>query len=288
MDRYDIAIIGTGPGGISAAITATIRNKKVVLIGSKDISDKLRKAHRIDNYPGLPAVTGEQFAEALIRHLASLDIKITDKRVSAIYAMGEYYALQADENMIEATSVILATGVTNGKSLPGEDKYLGRGVSYCATCDARLYAGRPVAVIGYNEESVKEAEFLSEIVSEVTYYPLTKAAPEERGNLHVLREIPREITGGMKASAVVTDQGEHAADCVFVLRNAVAPDKLVPGLITEGPHVAVDAMMRTNLPGLFACGDIVGRPYQYVKAAGQGNIAALSAVDYIDNKKKGI
>ncbi|MBQ7160435.1 MAG: NAD(P)/FAD-dependent oxidoreductase [Clostridia bacterium] len=287
MERYDIAVIGAGPAGVSAAITATIRNKSVVLIGSPKISDKVRKAHRIDNYPGLPAATGEQFADALKAHLDSLNIGITEKRVSAVYAMGSFFSLQADEDMIEANAVILATGVTAGKPLPGEDKFLGRGVSYCATCDARLYAGRPVAVIGYNAESVKEAEFLSEIVSEVEYFPMTGSAPEERGNLKVIREIPRGITGGLKASAVATDAGEHPCDCVFVLRDAVAPDKLVPGLKTEGAHVVVDISMKTNLPGLFACGDIAGKPYQYIKAAGQGNIAALSAVEYLDNNKKG-
>ena len=74
-------------------------------------------------------------------------------------------------------------------------------------------------------------------------------------------------------------------DGVFVLRDAVAPDKLVPGLATDGPHVAVDAQMRTNLPGCFACGDLAGKPYQYIKAAGQGNIAALSAVERLAEQK---
>lgn len=285
MARYDIAIIGTGPAGISAAITATIRNKKVVLLGSANISDKLRKAHRIDNYPGLPHITGEDFARALQDHLDSLGIAITDKRVSAVYAMGSYFGIQADEDMIEASAVILATGVTNGKALAGEDKYLGRGVSYCATCDANLYRGRPVAVIGYNDEAAKEAEFLAEVVSEVTYFPMNKNEPAERDNLRIVREIPREIAGEKKANAVVTDAGTHPVDCVFVLRNAVAPDKLVPGLAIDGAHVVVNAGMETNLAGLFACGDIAGKPYQYVKAAGQGNIAALSAVEYLSQNK---
>ena len=284
MERYDIAIIGTGPGGVSAAITAKIRNKNIILIGGADLSGKLRKAHRIDNYPGFPAVSGEELAAALKSHLADLEIAITDKRVSAVYAMGDYFGVQADEDMIEASAVILAAGVASGKTLPGEDEYLGRGVSYCATCDARLYAGRPVAVIGYNAESAKEAGFLSEIVSEVTYFPMTKDLPRERDNIKVVREVPRAIKGEKKASAVVTDGGEYPVDCVFVLRDAVAPDKLVPGLKIEDGHVAVDLNMRTNLPGLFACGDVTGRPYQYIKAAGQGNVAALSAVEYLDRK----
>ena len=285
MERYDIAVIGAGPGGVSAAITAVLRNKSVVLIGSSGISDKVCKAHRIDNYPGLPEISGDELAQKLSEHLDRMGIAVTKKRVSAVYAMGSYFGIQADEEMLEASAVIVAAGVTSGKPLPGEDEFLGRGVSYCATCDARLYRGRPVAVIGYSDEAAKEAQFLSEIVLEVKYFPMSKALPAERDNLKIIREIPREIAGEKKATGVVTDAGTHECDCVFVLRSAVAPDKLVPGLATDGPHIAVDLQMRTNLPGLFACGDIAGKPYQYIKAAGQGNTAALSAVEYLDSLK---
>jgi len=284
--RYDIAIIGTGPAGISAAITAVIRNKKIVLLGSRKLSDKLAKAHAVDNYPGLPHISGEDFAKAMSSHLDDLGIEITEKRVSAVYAMGEYFGIQADEDMLEADSVILASGVVLGKSLPGEDALMGRGVSYCATCDARLYAGKKVAVLGYSEEAAKEAEFLSEIVSEVLYFPLGKTEPEARDNIRIIREKPVELRGERKLETLVTDGGEYDPECVFVLRDAVAPDKLVPGLETDGPHVKVDLQMQTNLPGLFACGDIAGKPYQYVKSAGQGNVAALSAVSYLTARKK--
>ena len=127
MERYDIAIIGTGPAGLSAAITATIRNKKVLLLGSRDLSGKLNKAHEIQNYLGFPAVKGEDLAAAFQKHIAEMGISITEKRVSAVYAMGDYFALQAGEDMVEATAVILATGVVQGKPLPGEEELLGRG-----------------------------------------------------------------------------------------------------------------------------------------------------------------
>ena len=113
--------------------------------------------------------------------------------------------------------------------------------------------------------------------------------PEEtsftRENVEVLRVKPLSIVrdGRMK---LVTDQGEIESDGVFVLREAISPKQLVPGLATDGPHVTVDLQMRTNLPGCFACGDIAGTPYQYIKAAGQGNVAALSAVSYLDMKKR--
>ncbi len=281
MARYDIAIIGTGPGGISAAITARVRNKNIVLLGSRNLSDKLSRAHRIDNYPGLPQISGADFAQALRDQLAGLGIGITEKRVASVYAMGEYFMIQAGEDILEASSVILASGLAAGKTLPGELPLLGRGVSYCATCDARLYRGKTVAVLGYSDEAAAEAEFLSEIVRQVLFFPLGKTEPQERDNLRILREKPEAIEGETTVRGVRTAGGLCEADGVFVLRDSVAPDRLVPGLELTDGHVAVDLEMRTNLPGLFACGDITGKPYQYIKAAGQGNVAALSAVAWL-------
>ena len=134
-------------------------------------------------------------------------------------------------------------------------------------------------------DAPEEAEFLSEIVEKVIYVPMNKQLPSERDNIEILSGKPVRITGDKSVSALVTDSGEREVSCVFVLRAAVAPDKLIPGVETEGAHIKVDLMMKTNLPGLFACGDIAGKPYQYVKAAGQGNVAALSAVAYLNGLK---
>lgn len=287
MERYDIAVIGTGPAGISAAITAKIRGKSVLLLGSAALSPKISKAHRIDNYPGLPAITGEELAAKLKAHLDHLGIAVTEKQVGAVYSMGDYFALQAGEDMLEARTVIAATGVVQGKMLPGEEEFLGRGVSYCATCDARLYKGKTVAVIGQSADAAEEAEYLAEVVSRVIYFPAAGGAlPRERENIAVVNEKPAQIVGDKAVTKLVTDAGEHEVSCVFILRDAVMPDKLIPGAETDGAHIRVDNEMRTNIPGLFACGDIAGKPYQYIKAAGQGNIAALSAVGYLSRTEK--
>ena len=284
-ERYDIAVIGTGPAGVSAAITAKIRNKSVLLLGSAALSPKISKAHRIDNYPGLPSVTGEELAERLKAHLDSLGISVTEKQVGAVYSMGDHFALQAGEDMLEARAVIAATGVVQGKTLAGEDRFLGRGVSYCATCDAQLCKGRTVAVIGQSADSAEEAEYLAEVVDKVYYFPAGGGIPEARENITVVNEKPAEIVGDKAVTKLVTDGGEYEVYCVFVLRDAVMPDKLIPGVETDGAHIVVDNEMRTNIAGLFACGDIAGKPYQYIKAAGQGNIAALSAVGYLNKVK---
>ena len=171
MERYDIAIIGTGPAGVSAAITAKVRGKRLILFGAKAMSDKVEKAHSILNYPGLPNVTGAQLAQAFSNHLESMDIPITEKQVTAVYAMGDYFAIQTPEEMIESRTVILAAGVVTAKALPGENEFLGRGVSYCATCDAHFYRGKTVAVLGYSAQSCREADFLAETCEKVLYFP---------------------------------------------------------------------------------------------------------------------
>ncbi len=282
MERYDIAIIGTGPAGVSAALTAKNRNKRILLLGSRQMSEKVAKAHEIRNYPGLPFVKGEEMAAAFRDQLDRMKIEITEKRIGAVYAMGDYFALQAGEEMLEAKTVILATGVVSVKPLPGEEALLGRGVSYCATCDAPLYRGRIAAVIGYSSREEGEAAFLSEVCSRVMYFPMYPEEPVLPDRVEVIREKPAEIRKTEDGPAVVTDRGEYLADGVFVLREAVAPAQLVPGLETDGPHVKVNRKMETSLPGVFACGDITGTPYQYVKAAGEGNVAAISAAAYLD------
>ena len=286
MERYDIAIIGTGPAGLSAAITATIRNKKVLLLGSRDLSGKLNKAHEIQNYLGFPAVKGEDLAAAFQKHIADMGISITEKRVSAVYAMGDYFALQAGEDMVEATAVILATGVVQGKPLPGEEELLGRGVSYCATCDAPLYRGKTAAVIGYSPREEAEAAFLSEVCTEVLYFPVYKEETDLPASVRVIREKVTGVENQDGKRLVRTAEGTYTVDGVFILREAVSPGQLVPGLPTEGPHVTVNRKMEAGIPGVFACGDIVGTPYQYIKSAGEGNVAALSAVSYLDGLKR--
>ena len=288
--RYDIAIIGTGPAGISAAITAKLRNKNIILFGNKDLSDKINKAHSIKNYTGLPNVTGEELATALKNHLNDLDIEITEKRVNAVYSMGEYFALQVGKEMIESKSLIIATGVTASKTLENEDEFLGRGVSYCATCDAHFCKGKDVAVIAYTKEAEEDALFLSEVCSSIKYFPLYDISNEifdKYGNIQIIKDKPIGFAGNMKAERIICENSSYDAFSTFVVRNNISADKLVPGLKTDGTHIIVDLQMETNIKGLFACGDIAGKPYQYIKSAGQGNVAALSAVAYLANKSKG-
>ncbi len=220
---YDIAILGTGPAGISAAITSKIRNKSILLIGSRKLSDKIRKAHQIQNYPGFPDITGAELTEKLSGHLAAMNITINEERAVAVYAMGSYFGIQTDKEMYEASSVILATGVLHGKAIPGEKEFLGRGVSYCATCDAALYRSKTVAVISYNPEYEAEANFLAEIAEKVYYFPIYNADIKVSDSVDVKRETVIEIIGDKKVDGLNTTEKRYEADGVFVLRDSIAP-----------------------------------------------------------------
>jgi len=286
MERYDIAIIGTGPAGLSAAITAKIRNKSVLLIGSKDLSPKVTKAHAIQNYLGLPNIPGADLGAAFQASIDSVGVTVTEDKITAAYNLGDYYGLQGAETIYEASTLILATGMIPGKLLPGEEALLGRGVSYCATCDAALYRGKTVAVIGYSAKEEHEAAFLSEIAACVSYFPMYKDIESLPESVRVIREKPVEIRQEDGLRQVVTAENRYGFDGVFILRDSISPGQLVPGLEIENNHVKVDRTMATNLPGCFACGDVVGLPYQYIKSAGEGNVAALSAAAYLDTKKR--
>ena len=137
--RYDIAIVGSGPAGLSAEVNAKIRNKKIILFGNENLSNKLQKAPEINNYLGFYEISGEELKDKFKNHVDSMGIEITNHKITNIYAMGDYFALISGENMFEAITVILATGIQYGKPIKGEEEYLGRGVGYCATCDAPLY-----------------------------------------------------------------------------------------------------------------------------------------------------
>lgn len=286
MERYDIAIIGTGPAGLSAAITAKIRNKKILLIGNPNFSDKVQKAHQIQNYLGLPAISGKDLAKAFENHINSMDITITDGKVNAVYPMGSYFGLQVSQDIYEAETVIVATGIVTGKAFKGENELLGRGVSYCATCDAPLYRNKTVAVVGYSPKEELEAEFLAEVCEKVLYIPMYKEETKLSDKVTIIDEKPTAVIGENKVKSLQTEKNNYEVDGIFILRDSIPPSQLVSGLEIKDNHIVVNSQMETNIKGCFACGDIVGRPYQCIKAAGQGNIAGLSAVAYLDAKRK--
>lgn len=282
-ERYDIAIIGSGPAGLSAALNAQIRNKRFIMFGNRELSNKLLKAPKVNNYLGFYGVNGEDLKNNFREHIKSMGIGITEEKVNAIYSMGTYFVLMVNDKAYEASSVIIATGIEYQRPLKGEEEYLGKGVGYCATCDAPLYKERKVTIISYSKDGEKEANYVNELADKVIYIPMYEGEHNLDDTIEVVKDKPIEVRGTEKVEKLLTKNGEINTDGVFILRESISPSQLVPGLKIEDNHIEVNRKMETNIKGCFAAGDCVGTPYQYIKAAGEGNIAALSAVNYLNS-----
>lgn len=278
---YDAVIIGTGPAGVSAALTLKANSKSFLWIGSRNFSDKVGKAEKISNYPGLSLVTGREMNEAFRSQCNELGLEILDKMVNSILPFGDHYAVMAADDFFEAKTVLLATGVTAVSMLPGEAELLGRGVSYCATCDGNLYRGKTIAVLCTNKRFEHEVEYLAKLAGKVYLQPLYDNCGVE--NVEILpQRIVKLLAENNRLCAIELKDGSAIfVDGIFCLRENVSLGTLLPGLKQEDGHIAVNRRMATNLPGVFAAGDCTGRPYQYVKAAGEGNVAAHSIIEYL-------
>ena len=281
--RYDLAVIGAGPAGLSAAVNARVRNKSVIVFG-KD-SPSLTKAEKVNNYLGFFDISGQELNDSFKKTLENYDVARSEERVQQVYAMGDYFALMLKgEKMIEATAVVAATGIELKKDLVNEEKFFAKGLSYCATCDAALYKGKKVLVIGYNEESISEANFTSEIVDKLIYVNMYKDNIKLNGDIEVISgEKPIEFIGDTKARKLRFASGkEISADGFFIIRDSSKPHRLIPSIASDNNHIIIDQNCRTNIRGLYAAGDLAGKPYQINKAVGQGQIAGLDAAKYVD------
>lgn len=282
---YDTAIIGAGPAGVSAALTLKALNKNFIWFGSKTLSAKISSAEKIRNYPGLPMVSGKEMQRAFSAQLAECGIEITDKQVTGVYAMGDSFAVLCNLEQFDARSVIIATGVESVKPIKGELEFLGRGVSYCAVCDGFLYKGKTIAVVCTSKEFEEEIEYLSGFAQKIYLVALYKGAEIKAENVESIHGMPQEIIGGKKVEKLIFKDRELDIDGVFMLKTAVAPSVLVAGLDTAEGRVIVDRDLATNIKGCFAAGDCTGRPYQYAKAVGEGNVAAHSVNRYLSENK---
>ncbi|MBR3275562.1 MAG: FAD-dependent oxidoreductase [Eubacterium sp.] len=283
---FDCIIIGTGPAGLSAALNLKKYNKDFVWFGTKRLSDKVIKAEMITNYPGLPNVSGPDLFKAFDASREAAGLEITEKTVTNVMKNGNTFMVLADNDIYEAKSIILCIGVMNAKLLEGEDRLLGRGLSYCATCDGQFYRDKKIAVITNDAKYEHEVEYLADLAEEVIYLPTFKDSVISRENVTFNSGVPAALEGEAKVEKLVLKNGEVLeVDGVFALRNAIVPTKLFPQLEVDGGHVVVDRGCRTNLEGCFAAGDCTGLPYQYTKAVGEGNVAALNCITWLAEQK---
>lgn len=286
MRMLDVAVIGGGPAAISAALNLKIRNKSFVVLGGNEKVTGLMKAPQIDNYLGFCGISGTELIESFRKHADTMGVEIKKEKAYNILDMGGYFSINAGNEFYEAKTVIIATGHGKAKYIDGEREYLGKGVGYCATCDGPLYRNKPVAIIAENEEGEEEANFLSEICSQVFYIPVYHILPKLRDKVGLVKEKVMSISGdGSKVTGLKTEKNELKVDAVFIIRNVIPPNQLIEGLELYGGSIKTDKNMATNIKGVFACGDCTGKPYQIAKAVGEGNIASLSAVSYLDKNK---
>ena len=281
---YDVLVIGGGPAGLSASINVRARGRSALVVSNPLEQNPLWRAERVDNYLGLPGLSGAEMLAAMRRHAEQAGVEFLAGKVLNAVQMPDAWYVSVGPDMYNARAVVLAAGVARGKKFAGEAELLGRGVSYCATCDGMLYRGRAVTVVGRSKDAPQEANYLKSLGCQVVY-----VSPQEPKGLD--REIPfvragkLEVRGTDRVSALVADGAELPCEGVFILRDALAPTDLLPDLELRNGAIAVDREMATSLPGVFAAGDCTGGPLQVAKAVGEGHTAGLSAAEYVDRKR---
>ncbi len=280
-DLYDLAILGCGPAGLSAAINATIRNKKVVVIGSEVCSPPMHKAQKIDNYLGLPDISGSELLDKFMQHAGQRGIEIINNKATSINEWEGLFNILVGEEIIASRTIVIATGVPYRPTLPREEHFLGKGLGYCATCDGPIYKGKDVIIIGHSTEAEGEANFMAEICKQVYYLPLYKAIENLDPSIIILNGKPAGIVGEEFVLGLQLKDGSTIdTEGLFILGGETAPDRLIPGLEIKNNHIAVNRQQETNLPGIYAAGDCTGGPYQVAKSVGEGQVAGLNASKY--------
>lgn len=280
----DIIIIGAGPAGLSAAVNAMTRGKTVRIFSSKE--NYLSKAERVDNHLGFYNVSGKELMDKFKEHAEAMNIKIEDGKVVNILPMGESFMVNINGEIDEAKKVILSMGVSKMKEIPGESRLLGMGVSYCATCDGMLYRNKNAVVWDQSKEALEEANFLQSIGVNVTFVSKKERSAHLNSDIKYINGTLTEVIGDDVVKSVKAGDLVIETDAVFMLRDAVAPTALIDGLKTEGNFIAVDRNMETNIEGVYAAGDITGKPLQLSKAVSEGLIAAQHAALQIDKIKE--
>ena len=279
---YDVAIIGTGPAGLSAALSLKLHNRSILWFGNKEQSRKVALSEKIANYPGVPMVSGEELNRRFSAQAEEMGLEITDKMVTKIMPTKKGFQLLGDDEIYEAKTVLLAGGSVSAKGFPGEAELLGRGVSYCATCDGFLYRGKTIAVYCGDKRFEHEVAYLAGLAFKVYLFTSYRDVSVAQENVERQSSPVSAVNGDRRVtSLLLADGAELPVDGFFILRSAIAPTTLLYGLEMDGPHIVVDRSCATNKPGVFAAGDCTGRPYQIAKAVGEGNVAAHSILEYL-------
>jgi len=310
MAVYDLIIIGGGPAGLTASIYASRHKMRHLVFEGGVAGGQIALATEVENWPGDKLVKGMELAGRMEEQAKALGMQMVRKTVTDILrddGKGCFCVL-TDGERYDAKSLILATGAMSRKlGIAGEDKFMGKGVSYCATCDGPFFRGKRVAVNGGGDSALTEAAYLADIADEVTIIHRRGEFRAEAANVEKAKANPKikfmmnttvaEVKGDRFVKAIVTEdvntkeRKEIPVDGLFVYIGNVpasALGKKIGVATDEKAYIKADMAMRTNVPGVFACGDITGSAPQAIVAAGQGAVAAMEAYRFIKGFKEGI
>ncbi len=288
---FDVAVIGTGPAGVQAAIHASRRKASTVVLGK--VTASAAHGAMIGNYFGTDEVSGTDLITKGRARAEDTGAVFRDQNVvSSAVEGGSFVLTLEDGEIIHAKAVIMATGISRTKlGVPGETELFGKGVSYCAVCDCNFYKGRRVVIVGNDSEAAMSASMMTGYASEthwvfwdLTANPVLVEKAEDAGVMFH-GSTPISIEGdGRVESITLADGTSIPTDGVFIELGAKSAADLAMdmGAMPElDDTIKVDQSCRTEVPGLFACGDVTGRPWQVAKAVGQGCIAGMEAADYV-------
>lgn len=303
MER-NVVIIGGGPAGYTAAIYTARANLKPLVLAGYSAGGQLMTTTDVENYPGFPeGVMGPDLMEAMKKQAERFGSEILFKDVTKADFSTHPFQITYEETTVSARSVIIATGAAPRKlGIESEKKLWGKGVTSCATCDGAFYKGKEVVVIGGGDSAMEEANFLTRFASKVTVvhrreqFRASKIM-EDRAKKNPkiawqLNKTIEEVLGNGKVAALKlkdmkTGQvTEYKTDGLFLAIGHIPNSALFKGAIQtdEEGYILTDAKTQTNIPGVFACGDVVDRTFrQAVTAAGTGCAAAISAERYLES-----